>query len=105
MVLDDVEKIAGARFGAVLDDLARQRVAASQTIRILPDHQFLLQRIRLKNQPLVECRALRRSELRGKPHGGVLIDEMEYDSRSLGDDQMSIHQSRDTSVWIHLEIC
>jgi hypothetical protein len=35
----------------------------------------------------------------------VLIDEMEHNGGSLRDDQISIHQGKNMSFWIDLEIC
>ena len=104
MIFDNVEKPVGARFGTVPDDVGRRGVVAGQTIRILPDHQFLLQRIRQKDQPLVELCALRRSGPRGESRVGMLIDEMEHDGRSFGNDQVTVDQGGDASIRIELEI-
>src|SRR3954469_13060751 len=91
MIFDNVKKVAGARLCAAPDDVRRGHISAGQTIRILPDHQFFLQRIRQKNKPLVELGPLSRSKLGGKSSIGMLIDEMEHDGCGLGNDQIAVH--------------
>src|SRR3979411_265330 len=104
MNFDDIEERAGAHFCAALDRFRRCCVLTDQTLRILPDHQLFLERVRQEGQPLIELCALWRSDLRRKPGAAMLIDKMKHDGSGLRQDQTVIYQSRDTPVRIELEI-
>ena len=104
MILDNVEKPAGAPLGALPDDVGRGSIPAGQTIRILRDRQFLRQRVRLEGQPLVDPDALERSDLRGKSPVSKLIDEMKHDRCGFGNDRFTVNPSGDSSVRVDLEI-
>ncbi len=97
--------IANAGFLSIMPNSMLQfRSGRTVAVRILPDHQLFLERVRQEGQPLIEFCALWRSDLRRQPGAGMLIDKMKHNGSGLRQDQAVIDQGRDTPVRIELEI-
>lgn len=77
MCLDHIEKSTRAGLGSSFHDGFGGLVVASEALRVLPDHQFFLERIRQEAEPLIELRPLGRGLSGREARFRMIVHEMQ----------------------------